>query len=199
MQIISSEFHSASVLIEKCPKPVYPEFAFVGRSNVGKSSLINLLLNRKGLAKTSGTPGKTKTINHFIVNKDKDSWYLVDLPGYGYAKVSKSDRNKWETFIRSYITTRENLRCTFVLIDSRIPPQQIDLDFVKWLGKNEIAFAICYTKTDKPKPAVLLRNMEAFELRMLGIFADLPNLFITSAENRKGSAEVLDFIESVMK
>ena len=134
--IHSASFVKSSVETDKCPPPIYPEFAFIGRSNVGKSSLINMLVNKKGLAKTSASPGKTQTINHFIINEEKNPWYLVDLPGYGYAKTSKSERNKWGSFIRNYLDQRENLICTFVLLDFRIPPQKIDLEFMQWLGEQ---------------------------------------------------------------
>src|SRR5688572_17169134 len=160
MNISSAEFLTSSPDYKLCPPPDKPEFAFIGRSNVGKSSLINSLVNRKGLAKTSGTPGKTQVINHFIIN---NSWYLVDLPGYGYSKTSKENRVKWDTMIRDYLDKRENLLCTLLLIDSRLEPQNIDTEFMNWLGENAIPFVIVFTKTDKLTKNQLLKNVTHYK------------------------------------
>jgi len=180
--------------VSALPLPDRPEYAFIGRSNVGKSSLINRLVNHAGLAKTSQKPGKTQLINHFLVN---EKWYIVDLPGYGYAKVSKSSREKWEKFIRNYLTKRENLQCVFVLIDSRIPPQTIDLEFCAWLGECQIPFALLYTKADKQSASKTQQHVNAFHKALSGWFEEIPPFFITSSENGQGRDQVLDFIESV--
>lgn len=175
----------------RCPKADKPEYAFIGRSNVGKSSLINMLVSQKNLAKTSQTPGKTQVINHFLINQQ---WFLVDLPGYGFAKVSKSDRERWETMIADYLINRSNLMCVFVLIDVRHEPQKIDLEFLIWLGENEISFEIIFTKADKVKPAEAQRNAEQFEAAMLHTFEEMPNAFISSAERSLGRTEILEEI-----
>ena len=164
MEIKNARFIISNTDVEKCPAPVLPEYAFIGRSNVGKSSLVNMLTDRRSLAKTSGKPGKTRLINHFLID---ETWYLVDLPGYGYAKTSKQDRKEWEKSFREYILKRENLYSLFVLIDSRHQPQQIDVDFMEWLGINQIPFAIIFTKTDKLKPEELERNVEDYKEKML--------------------------------
>lgn len=176
---------------EKCPKPAFPEYAFIGRSNVGKSSLINALLNNKSLAKTSSKPGKTKLINHFMVNK---SWYLVDLPGYGYASVSKSMRFDWQKFISKYIVSRPNLMNLFVLIDSRIEPQKIDLEFINYLGIKEIPFYIVFTKIDKISPNELQSNVAAFKRKLLESWENCPEFYFTSAEKKQGLDEILQLI-----
>ncbi len=175
----------------KCPPPTKPEFAFIGRSNVGKSSLINMLANHKGLAKTSGTPGKTQLINHFEVD---GRWYMVDLPGYGFAKVSKSARGEWEKMIRQYLTLRENLEAVFVLIDSRLNPQQIDLEFVYWCGQNGIPLALLFTKADKQAKSKTQLNVKKFLDKMLELFEEAPDYFITSAETSQGKEEVTEYI-----
>lgn len=180
MNIQSAEFVCSNTNYRKCPEPNKPEFAFIGRSNVGKSSLINTLTNRKGLAKTSGTPGKTQVINHFIIN---GAWYLVDLPGYGFAKTSLTNREKWEQMIREYLVHRTNLLTTFVLIDSRIKPQTIDLEFMSWMGSDNIPFAIAFTKTDKLTKNELHRNMIAYEKKLLESWEEIPERFITSSES----------------
>lgn len=192
MIIKKADFLTSNTRIDKLPKDKIPEYAFIGRSNVGKSSLINMLTKRRSLAKTSSTPGKTITINHFIIN---DEWYLVDLPGYGYAKRSKKQREDWEVMLARYIGQRRNLICTFVLVDSRIEPQNSDLGFMEWLGDNQVPFAIVFTKADKLKASELNRNIEAYKQRLLEDWEELPAIFITSSETGKGRDELLDFIE----
>ena len=177
---------------EFLPKDNIHEYAFIGRSNVGKSSLINMLVQRKGLAKTSSVPGKTVAINHFIVN---DSWYLVDLPGYGYAQHSKKIREQGRVMINNDISRRRNLVCTFVLVDSRLEPQNNDLGFVEWLGENQVPFCIVFTKADKVSKAELDRNVNALKARLLEDWEELPPIFITSAEKKQGRDEILDYIE----
>lgn len=178
----------------KTPPPNLPEYAFIGRSNVGKSSLINMLGNNKSLAKTSSQPGKTQTINHFIVNQQ---WYLVDLPGYGYAKISKNMREKWAKMIDDYICNRENLQLLFVLIDSRIPPQNIDLQFIDKLGEKQIPFALIFTKSDKNSQRETEKNITAFKKVLLENWEELPPFFVSSAENQVGKDEILNYIESI--
>ncbi len=195
MNIQSAEFVCSNTNYRKCPEPNKPEFAFIGRSNVGKSSLINTLTNRKGLAKTSGTPGKTQVINHFIIN---GAWYLVDLPGYGFAKTSLTNREKWEQMIREYLVHRTNLLTTFVLIDSRIKPQTIDLEFMSWMGNHNIPFAIAFTKTDKLTKNELHRNMVAYEKKLLESWEQIPERFITSSESGTGTIEILSYIETTI-
>lgn len=192
MIIKSAKYLTSSVSVSQCPTPILPEYAFIGRSNVGKSSLINMLTGRNKLAKVSHTPGKTQTINHFIINED---WYLVDLPGYGYAKISKVQRKKWEQFIRNYLQKRDNLQCVCLLIDSRIPPQKIDLEFANWLGSMFIPFVIIFTKTDdrKYKP----QNIEVFRAALLETWEEMPQHFLTSSRLKSGRDEVLDFIGGV--
>ena len=192
MKINQAEFVISSTDIKQCPKPDKPEYAFIGRSNVGKSSLINMLTFRKKLAKISSTPGKTILINHFIVNK---SWYLVDLPGYGYAKRSKTERHKWEKMIRKYILNRTSMLTLFVLIDSRIEPQQIDLDFIDWLGISNIPFVLTFTKADKLKPLQLATNIENYKIKLLEKWEEVPLFLVTSAVKGDGRNEVLDYIE----
>lgn len=196
MEINSAEFIISNTDIEKCPTPNKPEFAFIGRSNVGKSSLINMLTGRKELAKISSTPGKTQTINHFLINK---SWYLVDLPGYGYASVSKSLKENWSNMIDSYFTQRTNLYCTFVLIDSRLDPQEKDMDFIKRLGSLGIPIALVLTKTDKLKQSELGKSKNKIEKRLLEDWEELPPLFITSSEKKSGRSAVLEFIDTAIK
>lgn len=192
MQIHKAEFKISSTDVSKCPKTHFPEFAFIGRSNVGKSSLINMLCNRKDLAHTSSKPGKTQLINHFLVN---DAWYLVDLPGYGYAKAAKTAREQWEEFISYYLLERKNLVCVFVLIDSRLPIQPVDAQFMQWLGENEIPFCIIFTKTDKLTKNELRKNLEEYQNRMLGLWEEMPDNFISSAETKIGREEILHYIE----
>jgi len=194
MEIKEARFIISNTEVEKCPKPDRPEYAFIGRSNVGKSSLINMLTNKKSLAKTSGKPGKTRLINHFLINEE---WYLVDLPGYGYAKVPKSERLKWEKLLRRYILKRQNLYCLFVLIDSRHEAQKVDLEFIEWLGISEIPFSIIFTKTDKLKPEELETKLKAYEEKLFETWETLPGYFITSTETGVGKNEILEFIESI--
>ena len=192
MDIKKAEFLMSNTRFEFLPNDNIPEYAFIGRSNVGKSSLINMLVQRKGLAKTSSVPGKTVVINHFIVN---DAWYLVDLPGYGYAQHSKKTREQWRVMINNYISRRRNLVCTFVLVDSRIEPQNNDLGFVEWLGENQMPFCIVFTKADKVSKAELERNVEAFKAKLLEEWEELPPIFITSAEKKTGRDDILNYIE----
>jgi len=193
MDIKSAQFISSSPSYDKCPEPDFPEYAFVGRSNVGKSSLINMLL-QQNLAKTSQTPGKTQLINIFLVNED---WYLADLPGYGYAKVSKSARRGFGKLIKDYAEKRENLYCLFVLIDSRHKPQNNDLEFIRWIGESQIPFALIFTKSDKLSKTAVNKNVEAFKNEMLKEWEELPSIFITSSEKKMGREEVLSYIENI--
>ena len=192
MKIKSADFVISNTDINKCPKELIPEYAFIGRSNVGKSSLINMLTGRKSLAKTSGKPGKTQLINHFKIN---DNWFLVDLPGYGYAKVSKKNRSIFAKFIYEYLEKRENLICTFVLIDSRHEPQKIDMLFMEWLGQNQIPFVIIFTKMDKLSSSQLNKNIAKYKTEMLKTWEDIPQTFPSSAECGLGKSEILKFIE----
>lgn len=196
--LLHTEFVKSSAKYTECPETTVPEYAFTGRSNVGKSSLINMLTGRKNLAKTSGRPGKTQLINHFSVKTDvkksSPDWHLVDLPGYGYAKVSKKDRNKFKGLMYNYLKKRENLYCTFVLIDIRHAPQENDLDFMGWLGTNGIPFAMVFTKADKLKPGAADRNIKAYADAMLETWEELPPIFVTSAEKGTGREELLDYI-----
>lgn len=194
MHIKSAEFLMSNSEVAKCPKNRLPEYAFIGRSNVGKSSLINMLMLRKNLAKTSGRPGKTQLINHFIINK---SWYLVDLPGYGYARVSKKSKKTFQKFITNYFEKREQLVLAFVLIDCRHEPQPIDLEFMAWMGESGIPFNIIFTKADKLKPNALERNIEAYTKKMLETWEEMPQYFITSASNSTGRDEVLNYIDEL--
>ncbi len=197
--IHSASFVKSSVETDKCPPPIYPEFAFIGRSNVGKSSLINMLVNKKGLAKTSASPGKTQTINHFIINEEKHPWYLVDLPGYGYAKTSKSERNKWGSFIRNYLDQRENLICTFVLLDFRIPPQKIDLEFMQWMGEQGLPFCIAFTKCEKLTELQKTIRFNAFAEELMKTWEELPQYFFTASVERMGRVELQEQIAAWRK
>ena len=196
MKIKSADFVISNTDIDKCPKERIPEYAFIGRSNVGKSSLINMLTGRKSLAKTSGKPGKTQLINHFKIN---DNWFLVDLPGYGYAKVSKKNRSIFAKFIYEYLEKRENLICTFVLVDSRHEPQKIDMLFMEWLGQNQIPFVIVFTKMDKLSSSQLNKNITKYKTEMLKTWEDIPQTFRSSAESGLGKSEILKFIEQTNK
>ena len=196
MLIKSAEFVVSNTDPGQCPVSEQPEFAFIGRSNVGKSSLINMLMGMKNLAKTSSEPGKTRLINHFIVNNE---WYLVDLPGYGYAKVLRSSREKWIKFIRKYILERENLYCVMVLLDIRLEPQQNDLDFMSFLGENEIPFVMIFTKTDKLGRVAIEKNVAAYRGEMSKNWEELPRIFVTSAEKGTGKEELLDFIADTIR
>ena len=196
MIIRSAEFVVSNTDPGLCPVTGQPEFAFIGRSNVGKSSLINMLMGVNNLAKTSSEPGKTRLINHFIVNNE---WFLVDLPGYGYAKVLRSNREKWIKFIRKYILERENLFCVMVLIDIRLKPQQNDIEFMNWLGENGIPFVMVFTKTDKLGRNVIEKNLAAYHEEMFKSWEELPQIFVTSAEKGTGKEELLNFIVDAMQ
>lgn len=196
MDIKKSEFTISSATVSQCPKDTKPEFAFIGRSNVGKSSLINMLCNCKGLAKTSATPGKTLLINHFIINNE---WYLVDLPGYGFAKRSKTVQKKLDQMITSYILQREQLVNTFVLIDIRHDPMKIDTDFINWLGESSVPFSIIFTKADKLGPVKAKQNAGKWMAALKDQWEELPPYFITSSEKRTGKDEVLTYIEDILK
>ncbi|MBZ4651306.1 MAG: engB [Proteiniphilum sp.] len=196
MIIKSAEFIISNTDYRKCPQDGKPEYAFIGRSNVGKSSLINMLTGRKGLALTSSTPGKTMLINHFLIN---DEWYLVDLPGYGYARRGKEGREKIRGIIEDYILERETMSNLFVLIDARHEPQQIDLEFMEWLGENGVPFSVVFTKTDKMGTGRLQMNLNAYQEKLLEWWEELPPLFVTSAEKGKGRDELLQYIEEINK
>lgn len=196
MEITSAVFVSSYPKESLCPKGGPPEFAFIGRSNVGKSSLINMLTGRKGLAKVSGTPGKTRLINFFLINQE---WHLVDLPGYGYARVSKGERKTLESMIKGYFLHRKELGCAFVLIDSNIPPTRIDLDFVNNLGEMQVPFVIAFTKADRIGKVQLEENIAAFMTKLSETWETLPPYFITSSEKRTGRTELLSFVEDALK
>lgn len=191
----SAEFVKSSSDYRQSPKADRAEFAFIGRSNVGKSSLINALVNKKDLAKTSSQPGKTQLINHFLIDAQ---WYLVDLPGYGYAKVSKSSREVWGKMIRNYILKRENLLNLYVLVDSRLTPQKIDIEFINFLGENAVPFTIVFTKIDKQSAGKTEENLEVYKQELLKYWEELPNIILTSAEKRKGLEELLDSIKNII-
>lgn len=196
MEIKSAEFIISNAVVSKCPNTNNPEYAFIGRSNVGKSSLINMLTGRSKLAKTSATPGKTMLINHFLINNE---WYLVDLPGYGYAKRSKKDKDKLEVMISSYILKREQMINLFLLIDCRHEPQKIDLEFMEWLGENGVPFSIVFTKADKLGGGKLKHNISFYLKELKKQWEELPPYFITSSENKTGRQEILDYIEQINK
>ena len=196
MHIKSAKFVISNTDVRKCPEGNLPEYAFIGRSNVGKSSLINMLTNHKGLAMTSSTPGKTLLINHFLINEE---WYLVDLPGYGFAQRGMAQREQLRQIIESYILGREQLVCLFVLIDCRHPAQQIDLEFMEWLGENGVPFTIIFTKTDKIGRGRLKENIKAYQEAMLGTWEELPPMMCSSSENKEGREEILDYIEEINK
>ena len=187
-------FLQSAVDWRKAPPPTLPEYAFIGRSNVGKSSLINMLANNRTIAKISSTPGKTQTINHFLVN---NAWYLVDLPGYGYAKTSKTLRAKWSKMINDYLVLRENLQTVFVLIDCRLDPQELDLEFINSLGEKQMPFALVFTKLDKISPLRSSQNIDAFSKAMLKTWEELPPIFLSSAMTAQGRTEILDYIDSI--
>lgn len=196
MEITSAEFIISNTDVNKCPAGILPEYAFIGRSNVGKSSLINMLTSRKGLAMTSATPGKTMLINHFLINK---SWHLVDLPGYGYARRGQKGQEQIRTIIEDYILEREQMTNLFVLIDSRLEPQKIDLEFMEWLGENGTPFSIIFTKADKLKGGRLKININAYLDELKKQWEELPPYFVSSAEDRTGRIEILDYIENINK
>ncbi len=195
MIISSAEFVKSSQELNQCPQPDMPEFAFIGRSNVGKSSLINMLVEKKDLAKTSSQPGKTQLINHFIIN---DEWYLVDLPGYGYAKTSMENRKRWRMMIENYLLKRENLLTVFVLIDSRIEPQKNDLEFINFLGENGVPIKLIFTKTDKQSAKKTQDSLELFKQTLSEYWEELPEIILTSSENKTGRGEVLETIENII-
>ena len=192
--IHTSEYIGSYVREDKCPQDNKAEYAFIGRSNVGKSSLINMLCERKGLAKTSNTPGKTQTINYFLINKE---WYLVDLPGYGYAKVSQTLRAEWQKMIHYFLKTRQPLQCVFVLIDAMVPAQKADIEFINMLGQNGVPYVIAYTKTDRLKQQEVTKNIKSFQDELLKFWNILPQQFITSAEKGTGRDEILGFIDGL--
>lgn len=195
MEITSAEFVSSQASVDKAPAPDKPEFAFIGRSNVGKSSLLNMLTRRKGLAKVSSTPGKTQTINHFIIN---DSWFLVDLPGYGYANISREKRSDFGKMVEQYIVKRENLYCLFILVDMRLEPQAIDQDFIQWCGTREIPFCIVFTKADKLTKNQLNQKLSAYRATLQETWEELPPIIVTSATEKKGREDLLLFIEKAL-
>jgi len=195
MRIKTARFIISNSEVEKCPQSTLPEYAFIGRSNVGKSSLINALCNQKNLAKTSSRPGKTQLINHYIIN---ENWHLVDLPGYGYARVSKAKKKVFQSFITNYFKNRRQLISAFVLIDIRHQPQEIDLKFMEWMGNNEIPFALIFTKADKLKPQAVTRNLEQYKDEMLATYWEsLPPVFVTSSLNGTGGDEILAYIDEL--
>lgn len=194
MKIRSAEFVISNTEVDKCPAPTIPEYAFIGRSNVGKSSLLNMITQKSKLAKTSGRPGKTQLINHFLINEE---WYLTDLPGYGFAKTSKMNRKKWSIFIEEYLLTRKNLLNTFILIDSRLEPQKNDIEFMEWCGQKGLAFSMVFTKTDKLSKVNLQKNLAFYKKEMLKSWEELPPLFITSSTTNVGRDEVLNYIEEI--
>lgn len=194
MNIKSAQFVISNTDIKLCPTDGKPEYAFIGRSNVGKSSLINMLVDKKDMAKTSGKPGKTQLINHFIIN---DNWYLVDLPGYGYAKASKTSRSTWQKFISDYLTKRETLINIFVLLDSRLPPQKIDIEFMGWCGENGLPFSMVFTKIDKLSSSALQKNLAAYKKEMLKMWEVMPPSFTTSSESKFGREKLLNYIQSI--
>ena len=195
MIVSSAEFVKSSQELNQCPQPDMPEFAFIGRSNVGKSSLINMLVEKKDLAKTSSQPGKTQLINHFIINKE---WYLVDLPGYGYAKTSMENRKKWRKMIEDYLLKRVNLLTVFVLVDSRLEPQKIDLEFINFLGENQVPITLIFTKTDKQSAKKTEESLERFKEYLSEYWEELPEIILTSSEKRVGRDEVLETIENII-
>ena len=195
MKIVSADFVKSSPRADMCPESSEPEFAFIGRSNVGKSSLINMLTSNSKLAKTSASPGKTQKINHFVIN---NSWYLVDLPGYGYAKVSKSQREVFRKMIEGYILNRQNLVNIFVLVDCRLEPQQIDVEFINWLGANRVPFTIIFTKSDKIGTNVLASKIDAYREHLLQTWETLPDILVSSAVSKMGQDEILDYIQNII-
>ena len=195
MILKTAEFVKSSQYLEQCPHPDMPEFAFIGRSNVGKSSLINMLVDKKDLAKTSSQPGKTQLINHFLINEE---WYLVDLPGYGYAKTSMENRKKWRKMIEDYLLKRVNLLTVFVLVDSRLEPQKIDLEFINFLGENQVPITLIFTKTDKQSAKKTEESLERFKESLSEYWEELPEIILTSSEKRVGRDEVLETIENII-
>lgn len=196
MEVKQAEFVVSNSSVSKCPDSIFPEYAFIGRSNVGKSSLINMLTNHKGLAKVSGRPGKTQLINHFLINK---SWYLVDLPGYGYAQVSKSSKRVFQKFITDYFSKRKQMVSAFVLIDIRHRPQPIDLEFMKWLAESSVPFSIVFTKADKLPTTQQSLNIASYKSLMLGSWQQMPTYFVTSSDKKMGREALLSYIDELNK
>ena len=196
MEISNAEFIISNTDVKKCPAGHLPEYAFIGRSNVGKSSLINMLTGRKGLAMTSATPGKTMLINHFLIN---NSWYIVDLPGYGYARRGMKGQDQIRTIIEDYILEREQMTNLFLLIDSRLEPQKIDLEFMEWLGENGIPFSLIFTKIDKISKGRLQENLKAYQTKLLESWEELPPILLSSSEKKEGRDEILDYIDEINK
>ena len=196
MEITSAEFVISNTDVKKCPAGIFPEYAFIGRSNVGKSSLINMLTSRKGLAMTSSTPGKTMLINHFLINKN---WYLVDLPGYGYARRGQKGKDQIRTIIEDYILEREQLTNLFVLIDCRHEPQKIDLEFMEWLGENEIPFSLIFTKIDQISKGRLQENLKVYQTKLLESWEELPPILLSSSEKKEGRDKILNYIDEINK
>ena len=196
MEITSAEFVISNTDVKKCPAGIFPEYAFIGRSNVGKSSLINMLTARKGLAMTSATPGKTMLINHFLINKN---WYLVDLPGYGYARRGQKGKDQIRTILEDYILEREQLTNLFVLIDCRHEPQKIDLEFMEWLGENEIPFSLIFTKIDKISKGRLQENLKVYQTKLLESWEELPPILLSSSEKKEGRDKILNYIDEINK
>jgi GTP-binding protein len=195
MIVKTAEFIISNTEVSKCPSDGLPEFAFIGRSNVGKSSLINMLTGKKNLAKTSGTPGKTQLINHFLIN---EKWYLVDLPGYGYAKSARSNRSKWEKFIAEFLSKRQTLQNTFVLLDARLEPQKIDLEFMTWCGERQLPFSMVFTKIDKLSSSALQKNLARYKKEMLKYWEEMPPVFTTSSESAFGKEPLLQYIDKII-
>lgn len=195
MIVKTAEFIISNTEVSKCPSDGLPEFAFIGRSNVGKSSLINMLTGKKNLAKTSGTPGKTQLINHFLIN---EKWYLVDLPGYGYAKSARSNRSKWEKFIAEFLSKRQTLQNTFVLLDARLEPQKIDLEFMTWCGERQLPFSMVFTKIDKLSSSALQKNLARYKKEMLKYWEEMPPVFTTSSESAFGKESLLQYIDKII-
>ena len=195
MIVKTAEFIISNTEVSKCPNDGLPEFAFIGRSNVGKSSLINMLTGKKNLAKTSGTPGKTQLINHFLIN---EKWYLVDLPGYGYAKSARSNRSKWEKFIAEFLSKRQSLQNTFVLLDARLEPQKIDLEFMTWCGERQLPFSMVFTKIDKLSSSALQKNLARYKKEMLKYWEEMPPVFTTSSESAFGKEPLLQYIDKII-
>lgn len=193
MKVKSAAFICSSPEYKKCPEAKLPEYAFIGRSNVGKSSLINMLTGRKNIAKTSSTPGKTQLINHFLINEE---WYLVDLPGYGYAKTSKKDRERWGQMIHKYLMKRENLLCTFILIDSRLEPQKNDLEFIEWFGVNQLPFVMVFTKSDKINKKKLLHNLDIYRRILKQKWSELPQIIVSSSKSGLGKEAIMELVEN---
>lgn len=196
LEVKQAEFIKSSSDLKQCPESSLPEFAFIGRSNVGKSSIINMITGRKSLARTSATPGKTRLINHFSID---NAWLLVDLPGYGFAKISRTEREKWTKMIQNYLTGRKNLKNVFLLIDSRVEPQKNDIEFMQWLNNNKLPFTLIFTKSDKLTQKELMQNLKIYKAELMNIFNPLPLALVTSAKLKKGRPEILSLIEELIE